>query len=220
MGTGILALPFAFKAGGLLLSSVLVALVGAWNLFSGNCLLACRSELRRRGVTLSSKDNALNVIAHASMGTTGKVLNDVAVIFTTLGVCSCYQITSGQMFASAGLRLVEGGWNQQLLTLLTGALVLPMATRSRLDFLAKTSIIALAALLFSVVSIFSLGGGAASLRAGWDSRETGLLCPSLESLAVCFGIVVFSFGIPANMFQVYRKRTEKNPQPQPAACYR
>jgi proton-coupled amino acid transporter len=200
IGTGVLALPYAFQQSGIITGVIVLAFVALWNAYTSSILLECATALRKRGISLQAERSTLSGIARHATGIWGVYLLDFSLFFTTFGVCTTYQITVGQLLSSAfeGLGMPYHPANQQLMMLAAAILIYPMTRLKSLEILAKTAGVALLSLFISFIIIFA---------SGYEFPTAAQISPllyakSINSFSIFFGIVVFSFGIPAAMFPI------------------
>jgi proton-coupled amino acid transporter len=201
IGTGVLALPYAFQQSGIITGPLILAFVALWNAFTTSILLECEASLRLRGVNLRAERSTLSGIARHATGIVGVYILDFSLFFTTFGVCATYQITVGQLLSSTfeGMGMPYHPANQQLLMVVASVPIYLMTRLKSLEILAKTAGVALVSLFISFIIIFASG-----FKFPTQSYVTSslLYAKSSNSLSIFFGIVVFSFGIPAAMFPI------------------
>ena len=94
IGSGVLALPYAFKSCGLTLALAVLLAVALWNCFTSHRLVRCAALLKDLppGPTDSGTcASTYSALAKAALGRTGVIVVDFSLIATLLGVCVVYQ---------------------------------------------------------------------------------------------------------------------------------
>jgi hypothetical protein len=121
VGAGVLALPYAFSHGGLVFSSLGMAVIALWNYFTVSLLLKCKSrckvsvlQLRKDGIANST----FGALAYLAMGRAGTLIIDISLILTLLGIGVTYQIQAGTLLNSCGF-LPSTATNQRIWTLVS-----------------------------------------------------------------------------------------------------
>lgn len=218
MGTGALALPYAFLNGGLFWGALGIILMARWNYFASNRLLACKELLD--SAALGADDVEANdvyaFIALKALGRPGAILVRAATGVTFVGCGVSYLIAASDLLEITPVSLVWAGspiFTRLANTLLCVLVVLPLSCAKSLSFLSYTSFFGIIALLLSFITIIALGinhtsptaaaAAAAAVEAGggpsaWDRAfET-----DAKGLSRFFGIACFSFGIPPLLFPI------------------
>jgi len=218
MGTGALALPYAFMSGGLVWSALGIALMAQWNYFASQRLLACKELLD--SVAAGAEDVEANdvyaFIALKSLGRPGKLLVHVAMGITFVGCGVSYLIAASDLLESTPLSLLFVGapiWTRFCNTLLCLLVVLPLSCAKSLSFLSYTSLFGVIALLLSFATIIALGinntppaaiaaAAAAANAGGPPTKWARAFATDAQGLSRFFGITCFSFGIPPLLFPI------------------
>lgn len=167
IGTGALALPFAFKEGGLLFGSVGLVGIAAWNYYA-----SCRIDALR----LHTAENSYASLAEHVFGSaSARRVVDVCTISTLTGVCVVYTLTFATLLHDTPLALSPGGdaTSPSREILLFGLLVLPLCVTPHMKFLANSSAVGLLALVLGFGAIFDYG----------FSSSVGGACAASASLA-------------------------------------
>lgn len=219
MGTGALALPYAFLSGGLVWSALGIVLMAQWNYFAIQRLLACKELLDSvaTGAEDVEANNVYAFIALKSLGRPGKLLVHVTMGITFIGCGVSYLIAASDLLESTPLSLLFVGapiWTRFCNTLLCLLVVLPLSCTKSLSFLSYTSLFGVIALLLSFATIIALGINntppAATAAAAAAAAATGELptkwarafSTDAQGLSRFFGITCFSFGIPPLLFPI------------------
>ena len=181
IGTGMLALPYAFVQGGFWSSPALLA-IGLWNWWNARQLVQVQDRLF--GVHIGPQVSAFSAIAHAALGKYGTVTLDGTLIVILLGVCSSLQIQAAQL-ASAVC-----AWPYVHCVVVSAAALVPLVLLRSLDRLAVISAVGLAVLFIAMVAVGAFG----MERYGWPTSlpEPLLATPSAAGFAEFFGITCFS----------------------------
>lgn len=231
IGTGALALPFAFSEGGLLFGAVGLAGIAAWNYYA-----SCRLDALRQH---TAKDSYASLAEHVFESATVRRLVDVCTIATLTGVCVVYTLTFATLVHATPWALSPGGdaTAPSLEIFLCGLLVLPLCVTPHMKFLAHTSALGLGALVvgFGAIGAYGLSRNAlvacaapaalaprdithfsrwfgARLSKGAACRATrlGSAAPSNLTVLLCFcfclvvalGVAAFCFGVPPLQFSL------------------
>lgn len=218
MGTGALALPYAFMSGGLVWSALGIVLMAQWNYFASQRLLVCKELLD--SVAAGAEDVEANdvyaFIALKSLGRPGKLLVHVAMGITFIGCGVSYLIAASDLLEATPLSLIFVGapiWTRFCNTMLCLLVVLPLSCAKSLSFLSYTSLFGVIALLLSFATIIALGinntppaaiaaAAAAAKAGGAPSVWTRAFATDAQGLSRFFGITCFSFGIPPLLFPI------------------
>lgn len=212
MGTGTLALPYAFLSGGLVWSALGIVLMAWWNYYAVRKLLACKELLDSVAAGAEDVDpnDVYAFIASKAMGHTGKILVHGATGITLVGVGVAYLIAASDLIQATPMSLLFVGapmLTRFVNTLLCLVVVLPLSCAKSLSFLSYSSLIGLLALFLSFATIIALGynnnntitaGNAAALPSIW----TRAFATDAQGLSRFFGVTAFSFGIPPLLFPV------------------
>lgn len=217
MGTGALALPYAFMSGGLAWSALGIVLMAWANYYSIRRLLSCKELLDSVAAGADDVDanDAYAFIASKALGKPGKVVVHFCMGVTFVGCGVSYLIAASDLLEATPLSLLFAG--QPLLTrflntLLCLFIVLPLSCAKSLAFLSYSSVVGLVALLVSFAVILGLGfthaaaanvdDAAADASSSSTSAWTRAFSTSPEGLSAFFGICAFSFGIPPLVFPI------------------
>eukprot|EP00624_Nannochloropsis_granulata_P006552 evm.model.NODE_4935_length_22065_cov_15.706367.2 len=218
MGTGALALPYAFLSGGLVWSALGIVLMAKWNYFAIQRLLACKELLDSvaTGAEDVEANNMYAFIALKSLGRPGKLLVHVAMGITFIGCGVSYLIAASDLLEATPLSLLFVGapmWTRFGNTLLCLLVVLPLSCAKSLSFLSYTSLFGVLALLLSFATIIALGinntppaaiaaAAAAAKTGGLPTKWARAFSTDAQGLSRFFGITCFSFGIPPLLFPI------------------
>lgn len=214
MGTGALALPYAFMSGGLVWSALGIICMAWANYYAIRRLLACKELLDSVAAGADDVDpnDVYAFIASKALGMPGKMVVHFCMGVTFVGAGISYLIAASDLLEQTPLSLLFHG--QPLLTrfmntLLCLVVVLPLSCAKSLAFLSYSSVVGLVALLLSFAVIMGLGFQAAAAAAAstpatsnttssWDRAFS----TSPEGLSTFFGVCAFSFGIPPLVFPI------------------
>jgi amino acid permease len=194
VGTGVLALPYAMTSGGALALPLLLVL-GIWNWTTCLLLLEARAAVPRNvGDTGGSSYSA---VALAALGTPGVVVLEANLILTLVGVCTAMQVQASEL-------LVACTSVPYALCVVASAVVLvPLVLQRTLRGIAWVSAAGLAVLIGGLLAVAAYGlstYGADALSPVPD--EFFAIPRDLRSVALCFGIICFSFGLQTTLLPV------------------
>uniref|UniRef100_A0A7S1B5E3 Amino acid transporter transmembrane domain-containing protein n=3 Tax=Corethron hystrix TaxID=216773 RepID=A0A7S1B5E3_9STRA len=196
LGTGILALPYAFAKGGFVFSPLAMFAVAYWNVYGVSRLCDCLALVkyldRAEGALPAPAGSSANaVVAYRAIGARGVLAVDAIMLIFLVGVTSAWVIASSQLIGETPLSLGSPVRD----ALLVFALVLPVLTARDLSGLSKISAGGLIAVLLSFAIILLSGLNTYGLeglrRLSWDDA----LPNSVADLCCYYGIAVFAFGI-------------------------
>ena len=103
IGAGVLALPYAFSQGGLIVGTIGLTGIAMWNYWTTMMLLRTKDELSsQKYVPPAHVKSSFGALAYRALGGWGLRVVDYSLIFTLMGVCATYQIQIGQLTASMG----------------------------------------------------------------------------------------------------------------------
>lgn len=209
VGAGILAMPYAYRANGVLLGTLIILASGMASGF-GLYMQALSSKFVPRG---HASFFALSKITYPGLA----VIFDMAIAIKCFGVGVSYLIIFGdlmpQVVEAVGLASSSDALiaSRKLWLTIAMGIVGPLSFLKRLDSLKYTSIIALISvgyLVVLVVAHFFVGDVPDSKRG-----DVRLLAPySLPAVLQTLSIVVFAFTCHQNMFSVLnelKKPTER-----------
>lgn len=214
MGTGILALPYACQQGGLVLYSVGMIAIGAWNVFCVSRLVKCLDLLppalsAADGTSASSGGTGGGGGAlHAGISTFAKVawyaygdwglhLVDGMMILLLLGIVVAYVAAVMSFIADTPLSI-----NATVNAILTGLAMVSLSLVPNLDYLTRASAIGLFVLLMAFVVITGYGvhdhfrpDEPAADHQPTEDVPLKIWAGSWANVSHWFGIVVFGYGI-------------------------
>ena len=183
VGTGIMAMPWAFAAGACL-SAPGMAAIGLWNFVTARTILTVADKFK--GQIQPNKD-AFSQVADLALGKPwGATLLRLSLIPVLFGVCASMQITAADLLTSVMSRI-----SYTAFALLTFFPLIPLALQRNLRGAAFISGLALLTLFVGILFVVYYGlheHGLASI----PSRFTEL--PSSTELAEFYGVASFSFG--------------------------
>lgn len=198
VGAGLLALPLAFRADGVLLGLVIVLLAGVTSGF-GLYLQGLSSKFIRRGDA-----NFFNIcsVTYPSLS----LVFDIAIAIQCFGVGLSYIVLIGDLMPSIVSLPLS---NERLFWILSSLVVIiPLVLLKNLDSLKYTSAIALLAIGYMIVLIYShfflelkmelIDGVKSDLKGDisvWKPQ-------SLTSILSTFSIIVFAYTGHQNMYSI------------------
>ena len=193
LGAGLLAIPYAFRADGVLLAVFLV-LLAAFTAGYGLFILAkCSKTL------LNPRHSSFFTLCSITYPNLS-LLFDFAMFIQCFGVGLSYLILVGDLFPS-----LFGG-SRTLWTLLSGVIIVPLTLLRHLDSLRYTSILGLAALGYITLLIVAtyFWGRYPSPKVHWVSvyDSTGVL--------TTFSIIIFAFTGSMNLFSIINELKENS----------
>ena len=188
VGTGVMALPWAFVQGASISLPGLAVLV-AWNWYTSFQLLACRAAAG----PLPQQRSAYSALAHAGLGKAGVYVLEGSLLLVLIGVCASMQIQSAQLLAAVA------PFSYTVLVLGGALVVAPLALQRTLRGI---SAIAAAGLLVLGVGLATVAG-AGMMQYGLPPPTAAQLAPpSADGFAAFFGIAAFSFGTQCTILPV------------------
>jgi amino acid permease len=211
-GTGILALPYACKEGGLLLFVFGTVLVSIWNVYGVARLCDCLDLIGRGGAAANKGHSCvlrrppppggtatLGKVAYYALGDVGLVVLDVMLLILLTGIVIAYEVAilafaRGTPF-STGRTPVDA--------VILAVLLVPLCIVDDMSNLSRLSRLGLVILGFTMLVISGYG---VSGRHGYDGDiADGTVVPNspftlfppngLAGVSHWFGCVVFGFGI-------------------------
>ena len=207
-GTGILALPFACKEGGLVLFVVGTVGIAVWNVFCLKRLCDCLDLLLMVSppVIQSSEQSrmtqlppppagtaTLGKVAYYALGETGLILLDIMLLILLSGIVIAYEVAilsfaKGTPFTT-GSNLVDA----MILTFL----LVPLSIVDDMSNLSKLSRLGLVILAFAMLVIagYGISGYDTTTILAEDSPFSLWPPTGLTGVSHWFGCVVFGFGI-------------------------
>lgn len=186
VGTGVLALPYAFSHGGALSVPGMLAL-GLWNWWTSMQLLLVREALSSQACLDVNERSAYSAIVCSAFGRRGMHLLDSCMGVMLLGVCCALQIQAVElMYTVSGLP-----W--YACSLVSSCLLAPLVAQRSLARLSLVSVAGLTVLAIGLMAVLCHGW----LKYGWPSRvpSEALSAPKMAGFAQFFGIAAFSFGL-------------------------
>jgi amino acid permease len=205
MGTGILALPYACQQGGLVLYSVGMIAIGAWNVFCMSRLVKCldllppalSADSAGGGGALHAGISTFAKVAWYAYGDIGLHMVDGMMILLLIGIVVAYVAAVMSFMADTPLSI-----NTTVDAILTGLAMVSLSLVPNLDYLTRASAIGLFVLLMAFVVITAYGVHdhfrLDESTAGHQPAEDVPLKiwpGSWANVSHWFGIVVFGYGI-------------------------
>ena len=193
VGTGVLALPYAFSQGGALACLGMLTL-GLWNWWTSMQLLLVREALSSQGHLDVTERSAYSAIVYSAFGSRGMHLLDFCLGVMLLGVCCALQIQAVELIHA----LSSLPW--YACSLLAGCLLAPLVAQRTLARLSLVSLAGLAVLAMGLMAVLYHGW----YQYGWPSQvpPEALSAPQPSGFAQFFGIAAFSFGVQSVLLPV------------------
>jgi amino acid permease len=217
-GTGILALPYACKEGGLLLFVFGTVLISVWNVYGVKRLCDCLELMVRDKDHHSQRPPppggtaVLGKVAYYALGDTGLVVLDVMLLILLMGIVIAYEVAilafaKGTPFTTENI-LADG--------VFLAFLLVPLCIVDDMSNLSRLSRLGLIILGFTMLVIAGYGVSGHELDGGAGRQVASNpfnLFPTngLTGVSHWFGCVVFGFGIVPLTFN-FRESMEKPEQ--------
>ena len=154
MGTGILALPFAYAKGGSIISGIFLIFICIFNLISSFDLVACSEHLVGKD-SRSKNDYAL--VGYLAYGRYASFSVYLTLMITLIGVCIVYLITCADLLLPLLPPSISPSLFHTTFSLLSFMILLPLSLFPKLDFLSPTSVLGLLCLCVSMSSVVVFG---------------------------------------------------------------
>ena len=214
VGTGVMALPWAFVQGGALAVPGLV-LLGAWNYYTSYQLIEARHAFERRGGNCGpmspgmqrASRSAYSALAYGALGRPGRLLLECGLISVLVGVCASLQMQAAQLAHS----LIPAA-SHTLCVLVTAPLLAPLVLLKTASGLSRVNLAGLIVLIASLSSVCIEGSrryyerelhATATTAESAESALSALTAmPSLSAAAAYFGVAAFCFGTQALVLPV------------------
>eukprot|EP00466_Bigelowiella_natans_P000758 jgi/Bigna1/74444/fgenesh1_pg.29_\ len=182
VGSGILALPVAFKETGLALGTILIVIFAFVSLYSHRIIIMTIRELRKKGK--GPPDGAIEYqeLSSLTFGAAGEGISAFAAISTQLGACVSFLVFIGENMADVT------GASGSIITLGLVPILIILALIKDASLFAPTSHLGNAALVLAVSTVFWYGFSESPPR----SLETYTQFRYL-GLPIFFGIGVYTF---------------------------
>mmetsp|Transcript_9460 Transcript_9460/g.17798 ORF Transcript_9460/g.17798 Transcript_9460/m.17798 type:complete len:465 (+) Transcript_9460:72-1466(+) len=216
IGTGVLAIPFAAKEGGLLFHIIGSLLVTFWNVYSVHRLIESRSYIETHIESANSCDsvkevlvpsintNQFGFVTYYAYGSVGLHVVDSIMIMLMLGIIIAYE--DAILGFAADTPFTSGSQKTDALFMLV--IMTPVLFLPNYKSLAKISAIG----TFLIVAIFlfiagyglSLNGFGGLEMITWDD----LFPRSFSAFSNWFGIMVFGYGLVPFTFSIQDSMSE------------
>jgi len=186
VGSGVMALPWAFVQGGVLSLPGVVALV-LWNGYTSYQLIACRDAVEVGGAaTLQGHRSVYSALAHIALGRAGVLVLEGSLVIVLLGACASMQIQAAQLLDATVPHLHYGG-----LVVGGGIILVPLVLQRTLRGISIIALLGLVVLCVGLVLCAARGiasNGVPTLPSELAAS------PSPSGFAAFFGVAAFSFG--------------------------
>jgi amino acid permease len=209
-GAGLLAVPYAFERGGILMASALGALIVALNLVSVRLLLACKTAMLREQKDWTPEERARNsyfdmfaLVAHRSLGMPGVKIVNFMFVFTLLGASSVYMLTISTLLSDVS------GASFGTCVVAVYVAMLPLCALSDLKWLKHTNALGL---LCYILMYFVIFWQAPHAPPGTSSNVANAPVEDFEALfqvgtfseqmRFVVSVFIFAINLPPLMFNV------------------
>lgn len=194
IGTGVMALPFAFQQGAILSFPGLLAL-GVWNWITCMQLVYARAALPPP--TIGAKGRAFrstySAVAYGAAGQVGIVLLEGSLSVMLTGVCASLQVQAAQLISAST------DIDYFVAVLGTGIALIPLVL---LRTLRNISFVAGGALLMVGIGLGAVTAYGFLVYGAPPADPRLLKAPHLNEFALFFGITCFSFGTQSTLLPV------------------
>ena len=196
IGTGVMALPFAFNEAGALALPCLL-LLGCWNYHNCKQLLHARvaMEARVESHHLRATNSAYSAVVHAAIGRAGVLINEGSICVSLTLVCASLQVQAAQLM-TASLDVPYS-----ICIVATGCGLVPLVLLRSLNKLASVAAVSLSVLALSLLAV-GAHGLALYGPPSWPPPAALIRWPAPHAVAIFFGIASFSFGLQALLMPV------------------
>lgn len=195
VGTGIMALPFAFVKGGILSLPGLI-LLGLWNWTTSAQMLESRAAVDSKGSDYAAR-SGYSAIAYSAFGRFGVFVLESNLCVVLIGVCSSMQVQAAQLVAACT------GLPYALCVGLCAAMLVPLVLQRTLRGI---SLIAAAGLTVLALGLLAVAAhGVARYGVSFDLTRLParfFALPDAHECAIFFGIASFSFGLQTTLLPV------------------
>ena len=195
IGTGVMALPYAFLQGGILSVPGMV-LLGLWNWGTALQLLQVRAAIAESMPIVGAPEAkaGYSAVVQVALGHRGVTILEWSLAVTLVIVCTSMQIQAGQLLSACT------GLPYWLSAVSSAAVLVPLILQRSLRGIAA---IAAIALLFLFVGLFAVAASGISEYGLFPSLSGRLRSvPSLRGCAIFFGVSSFSFGLHTTLLPV------------------
>lgn len=202
VGGGVLALPYAFSACGLLLGVFFLMFVALLSFFSLILLVRTTEFAKHR------HRSTYREIARLAHGTFGVIVTDIALILACFGAMCSYLVIIADMLVP-----LIANWSGQCEDLINRSIIVgcsmvllfPMSCLRYLNMFRFTSLLAVVAILYLTCAVVVKSGMSLSEGSLWDCKESG--CFSLAIFSFDFfrtiPIISFAFTCQMNFFSIF-----------------
>lgn len=194
LGAGLLAMPFAFKAAGLMGALVLFFLIFMMSTLSMGVLVILSNQLQ---------DCSYKGAAMQTVGSRMAMVIEAWVLCFCLGACMCYIILLGDFLHDLGTHCHLGDWATPriLMVLVTASICWPLSCAHSLGILKYTSSVGVLSIVlaaFAVVKRYTDG-----TYTNAETNRPELL--NMSTVGQCFPILAGAFGAHFNVPSIYRE---------------
>mmetsp|Transcript_15630 Transcript_15630/g.17367 ORF Transcript_15630/g.17367 Transcript_15630/m.17367 type:complete len:468 (+) Transcript_15630:34-1437(+) len=161
IGSGVLALPFAFKISGILLGNVFVIIVAILGFQSVNMIIRAEEAYRLRMGIARHGTSSYGALAQAALGNWGRYVTDGALVVNCFGGMASYLVILADLLEPVFHFIVPSTakWLNRTVIILTSLIILlPISSMKSMNALRFTSAIALCSIAYLVVLIIIKGG--------------------------------------------------------------
>ena len=190
IGTGVMALPYAFtQAGSFAVPGML--LLGVWNFYTCHQLLRARAALPAK---VQSARSAYSAVVEAALGNVGVLILEGSLCVSLVLVCASLQVQTAQLVAA------PSGFEYTTCVLGAGIALVPLVLVRSLACVAFVAVSGLVALGVGLLAVAAHGLARYSLH--WPPPSSLVDLPAPHNFAIFFGIASFSFGLQMTLLPV------------------
>mmetsp|Transcript_3019 Transcript_3019/g.4480 ORF Transcript_3019/g.4480 Transcript_3019/m.4480 type:complete len:422 (+) Transcript_3019:30-1295(+) len=198
VGSGILALPVAFKETGLALGSVCLLLLAVVSLYSHRIIILSVQALRKKGMGPADGRIEFQDLSKYSLGKVGEGIAAFAAISTQLGGCTAFLVFIGENMAEvAGTKCIT-----VLMALMPVLIALALIRDAKL--FGPTSHIGNAALVLAISTVFWFGFSESPPRSVGSYEQF-----KFSGLPIFFGIGVYTFSAHCEVVSIEQVMTKR-----------
>eukprot|EP00588_Corethron_pennatum_P010442 CAMPEP_0194267432 /NCGR_PEP_ID=MMETSP0169-20130528/1932_1 /TAXON_ID=218684 /ORGANISM="Corethron pennatum, Strain L29A3" /LENGTH=503 /DNA_ID=CAMNT_0039008263 /DNA_START=279 /DNA_END=1790 /DNA_ORIENTATION=- len=204
LGTGILALPYAFEAGGFIFGPIAMFAIGCWNVYGVYRLIGClrliddiekspqnSDSFRDEASSPPSGCSTFSYVTWKATGPLGYQFVDIIMIIFLLGTATAWVVASADLIGETELSFGSETNNAFAVFLL----MIPALLVKDLSALSNFSVVGLAAIFVSfgviVVNGLYVYGLSGFNYIGWENAFPN----SVADLSCYYGVASFAFGL-------------------------
>ena len=213
VGSGVLALPYAFFRGGLIFGPIVMTGIALLNFIGVMMMMECKKETENH-IVPPSISSTYSKICYVAYGWIGVYLADMSLIITLLGVCVTYLITSVAMISDIYVNYINNDIiitnnDTTILTFIMGGIIFLPCCAKDVGILSSVSLLALVSLIIGIFALFLFG----IYEFGDDVNNTqenySYVPKNISDVFSFMGIVSFCFGLTSLCFPVESSMEDK-----------